>query len=73
MRFRLSGGHVDSPLLCYVGRLGHEKRLMRLKIVLDNNPGSRLALIGTGPADAELREFFALSPVYFAGQLIGKV
>ena len=31
MRKRLSDGHVDAPLLIYVGRIGAEKKLHRLK------------------------------------------
>lgn len=31
MRKRLSDGHVDAPLLIYIGRIGAEKKLYRLK------------------------------------------
>jgi hypothetical protein len=31
MRHRLSDGDVDAPLLIYVGRIGAEKKLHRLK------------------------------------------
>ena len=31
MRHRLSDGNVDAPLLIYVGRIGAEKKLHRLK------------------------------------------
>ena len=31
MRHRLSDGHIDAPLLIYVGRIGAEKKLHRLK------------------------------------------
>ena len=34
MRSRLSQGHPEAPLLVYVGRLGAEKRLQRIKLVL---------------------------------------
>jgi hypothetical protein len=49
MRRRLSDGDVDAPLLVYVGRLGAEKKLQRLKKVLERNPGARLAFVGRGP------------------------
>eukprot|EP01034_Spumella_vulgaris_P028986 gene28986-35951_t len=72
MRARLSEGHTDSPLLLYVGRLGAEKKLDKLKVVLDRNPGARLALVGTGPAEQALKEHFKGYPVNFVGQLSGK-
>src|SRR5690554_1884488 len=43
MRQRLSDGEVDKPLLVYVGRLSHEKRLDLLEPVLRGLPGVRLA------------------------------
>lgn len=46
MRYELSDGHPEAPLLLYVGRLGEEKRLEDLKKVLEMVPGSRLALVG---------------------------
>lgn len=71
MRNRLSAGDASSPLLLYVGRLGAEKKLDKLKGVLDRNPGARLALVGTGPAEKALKEHFKGYPVHFAGQLMG--
>ena len=73
MRSRLSGGNPDSPLIMYVGRLGPEKRIERLKKVLDDNPGTRLALVGKGPAghEVELKKLFADYPVVFTGQIVG--
>lgn len=67
----LSDGHPEAPLLIYVGRLGAEKKLERLKKVLDANPTVRLAIVGKGPAEKEIKEFFKNYPVFFAGQLIG--
>jgi glycosyltransferase involved in cell wall biosynthesis len=72
MRTRLSEDHTDAPLLLYVGRLGAEKKLDKLKGVLDRNPGARLALVGTGPAEKSLQEHFKGYPVHFAGQLLGE-
>jgi sulfoquinovosyltransferase len=73
MRARLAGGneHVGAPLGVYVGRLGGEKRLDRLKSVLDENPGLRLALVGDGPARADLEKHFEGMPVHFTGPLSG--
>lgn len=73
MRERLTGGNSDAPLLIYVGRLGAEKRLTKLKKVLEENPGVRLAFVGKGPSDHEvlLKEMFADMPVVFTGQIIG--
>lgn len=72
MRNRLSDGHPEAPLLLYVGRLGFEKKIHRLKKVLESNPGSRLVIVGTGPAEGELKKVFAGIPVHFAGEIVGK-
>lgn len=72
MRRRLSEGHPEAPLLLYVGRLGYEKRIDRLKKVLERNPESRLVVVGTGPAEDELKKVFADLPVHFAGEIVGK-
>ena len=61
MRARLSGGHPEAPLLIYVGRLAVEKRLTDLKAILEYHPSARLAFVGAGPAEQELK-------VYFSGQ-----
>ena len=71
MRERLSEGNPDAPLLLYVGRLGAEKKITRLRKVLDDNPGTRLAIIGRGPASEEIKEYFKGYPVYFAGEVTG--
>jgi glycosyltransferase involved in cell wall biosynthesis len=72
MRSRLSEGEPDRPLLLYVGRLGKEKKLIRLKKLLEANPTWRLALVGSGPHAEQLKEDFKGWPVYFPGQLVGK-
>lgn len=71
MRLRLSDGHPADVLLLYVGRLGVEKKLSRLKTVLQSNPNCRLVVVGNGPAETSLREDFRDLPVHFAGQLVG--
>jgi len=57
----------------YVGRLAVEKKLGRLKQVLQANPTARLVVVGEGPAEAELREALAGMKVHFAGKLEGKM
>jgi glycosyltransferase involved in cell wall biosynthesis len=71
MRDRLSGGCPSERLLIYVGRLSSEKRLTDLRAVLEQVPGTRLALVGDGPQRAELEAVFAGLPVHFAGYLQG--
>ena len=71
MRSRMSDGHVDAPLLVYVGRIGAEKKLLRLKKVLDCNPTARLAFVGRGPLEDDLKAYFAGYPVVFTGELQG--
>jgi len=73
MRSKLSQGNSDAPLLLYVGRLGLEKSLDKLKKVLDTLPNARLALVGTGPYEDKLKTLFKDYPtVYFAGQMVGE-
>ena len=72
MRTRLSGGHPESPLLLYVGRLSAEKDVERLRPILAALPGTRLALVGDGPHRKALEEHFAGFPVYMAGFLRGE-
>ncbi len=67
----MSDGNPNKPLLLYVGRLGAEKRISRLKKVLDANPNVRLAVVGTGPMGDDLKKEFVNYPVVFTGQLIG--
>lgn len=71
MRSRLSGGHPEAPLMLYVGRLSHEKRLDWLHEPLRRLPGARLAFVGSGPAERELRQRFAHTPTVFTGYLAG--
>ncbi|GIL14135.1 MAG: glycosyl transferase [Chloroflexota bacterium] len=72
MRDRLSGGHPDETVLLYVGRLSGEKQLDRLKPALERVPGTRLAVVGDGPARADLERLFAGLPVCFMGYLKGE-
>ena len=72
MRDRLSQGHPDSTLLIYVGRLGAEKEIDRIKPVLEAIPNARLALVGDGPNRQALEEHFADTPTHFVGYLRGE-
>ena len=72
MRAKLTGGHSEAPLLLYVGRLAREKRIQDLKPLLARFPGARLALVGTGPHEGELKELFQGSNCVFTGQLSGQ-
>ena len=40
---------------------------------MDANPGARLAFVGKGPMDDEMKRLFEGYPVHFAGQLIGNL
>lgn len=72
MRARLSDGHPEAPLLVYVGRLGAEKKLKTLHGVLERMPHARLAIVGTGPAEAELKEYFKGTNTVFTGIMHGE-
>lgn len=72
MRAQLSDGHPDDVLLIYVGRISPEKRLHDLKAVLEQVPGTRLALVGDGPERPALEQMFAGLPVRFMGFMQGE-
>lgn len=72
MRSHLSQGHPENPLLLYVGRLGAEKEIERIKPVLEAIPDARLALVGDGPNRSVLEKHFAGTPTHFVGYLTGK-
>jgi glycosyltransferase involved in cell wall biosynthesis len=71
-RERLSGGHPEDKLLLYVGRLAPEKGIERLKAILREVPGARLAIVGDGPARGDLEREFEGSPAAFTGILQGE-
>jgi glycosyltransferase involved in cell wall biosynthesis len=58
--------------LIYVGRLAPEKGIERLKAVLREVPGARLAIVGDGPARRDLEREFAGTPTVFTGLLQGE-
>ena len=71
-RERLSGGHPSDRLLLYVGRLAPEKGIERLKAILREVPGTRIAIIGDGPAREDLERGFAGTATVFTGVLQGE-
>lgn len=71
MRNLLSGGEPSKPLMVYVGRLSHEKRLDWLYAPVRQLEGVRLAFVGSGPAEAFLKQRFAGTPTVFTGYLSG--
>jgi phosphatidylinositol alpha 1,6-mannosyltransferase len=71
-RERLSDGHPEAPLLLFVGRVSPEKGIDQLRPVLEQFPQTRLAVVGDGPARANLKAHFAGLPVVFTGYLRGE-
>jgi glycosyltransferase involved in cell wall biosynthesis len=71
MRDLLSQGEPERPLLLYVGRLGAEKEIERIRGVLAAIPEAKLAIIGDGPHRANLEAYFAGTPTHFVGYLHG--
>jgi glycosyltransferase involved in cell wall biosynthesis len=72
MRHRLSHGHPEAPLMLYVGRVSAEKRLDWLYAPVTQIPGVRLAVVGSGPAEATLRERFKNTNTSFFGYMRGE-
>ena len=58
-------------LMVYVGRLGAEKRLKDIKPILEKLPNARLCIVGKGPQEEELKEYFKGTNTVFTGQLTG--
>ena len=72
MRYRLTDGHPEAPLLIYVGRMSKEKDLEVLCDIFEHvPPGTRLAMVGSGPYRAELEQVFAGTPTVFTGYMSG--
>ena len=72
MRREMTVGHPDDTVLIYVGRLSDEKQLEHIRPALEQLPGTRLVLVGDGPARAALERFYADLPVTFMGYLSGE-
>lgn len=71
MRERLTDGNPDDPLMIYVGRLSYEKRIDWLYAPVTKLPNVRLALVGSGPAEAELKKRFKGTNTVFTGYMAG--
>ena len=71
MRYRLSQGYPDAPLLLYVGRVSPEKEIEQIKPVLEAIPEARLAIVGDGPHREALEAHFAGTKAHFVGYLQG--
>lgn len=72
IRHFLSQGEPEKPLIICVGRLSHEKRVSWLLEAAKQIPGIRIAIIGGGPAEEELKESFKGTPTFFAGYMKGE-
>ncbi|XP_022934121.1 sulfoquinovosyl transferase SQD2-like [Cucurbita moschata] len=72
MRWKLSGGEPDKPLIVHVGRIGVEKSLDFLKRIMDRLPEARIAIVGDGPYREELEKMFSGMPAVFTGMLSGE-
>jgi glycosyltransferase involved in cell wall biosynthesis len=71
MRHMLSDGYMDETLMLYVGRLSTEKQIDQIKAALEHVPGTRLAIVGDGPARADLEAHFAGTKTKFMGYMRG--
>jgi glycosyltransferase involved in cell wall biosynthesis len=71
MRSRMTGGHPDRRLLLFVGRLAAEKGIQQLLPLVAEGSGRHLALVGDGPARAELEAMFGGANVTFMGTVLG--
>ncbi len=72
LRNKLTEGHPEDFLLVCVSRLAVEKSIDRLAPVLRQLTGVRLAIIGDGPARANLEKVFEGLPVIFTGMIKDK-
>lgn len=72
MRMRLSGDRPDGPIVLYAGRLSPEKNLGVFERVLAEIPEARIALVGDGPARAELERTLGGDRTTFLGFLEGE-
>ncbi len=72
MRHRLSNGKSEKPLMLYVGRLSHEKRLDWLYAPITQLENIHLAIVGSGPAEQHLKERFQNTNTTFMGYMSGQ-
>ena len=72
MRKRMTNDNPRDFLIVYIGRLGTEKRLKDLKAVLEKVQGARLCIVGGGPQEMELQDYFQGTNTVFTGMLSGE-
>lgn len=72
MRAALSDGNPNDTLMLYVGRLSDEKQIDHIRPALEQIPGTRLAIVGDGPARERLESYFAGTPTRFMGYMKGE-
>lgn len=72
LRRRLTGGHPERRVCLYVGRLAAEKGVGRLLPLAAPGGDRHVALVGDGPARAELERAFAGAQATFLGGLSGR-
>lgn len=72
MRKRLTNGRPERPLLLTVSRLAPEKNVSFLAQVLQAIPDASLAIVGDGPARADLERQFAGLDANFIGYCKGE-
>lgn len=72
MRYRLTSGRPERKLLLTVSRLAPEKNVAFLAKVLREFPDACLAIVGDGPARADLERQFQGTDTHFMGYLKGE-
>eukprot|EP00238_Polyblepharides_amylifera_P007844 CAMPEP_0196575926 /NCGR_PEP_ID=MMETSP1081-20130531/5314_1 /TAXON_ID=36882 /ORGANISM="Pyramimonas amylifera, Strain CCMP720" /LENGTH=217 /DNA_ID=CAMNT_0041894389 /DNA_START=784 /DNA_END=1434 /DNA_ORIENTATION=- len=71
MRARMTQGR-EGPLLVHVGRLGAEKNIQAIRDMMEQIPGSNLAIVGDGPMRGQLEEHFKGTNTLFMGMMTGE-
>lgn len=72
MREKMTNNNPKRFLMVYVGRLGAEKRLKDIKPMLQKlGPNAQLCIVGKGPQQQELEQYFQGTNTVFMGQLSG--
>ena len=72
LRRRLTDGHPERRVCLYVGRLAAEKGVERLLPLAAADGDRHVALVGDGPAKAELERVFTGLQATFVGGLAGR-
>lgn len=72
MRERLTGGKPSNKLLVFIGRIAVEKEIHKLLPLLEKRPDISLAIIGDGPARADIEKRFKGTNTVFTGFIHGE-